>query len=67
VASLAAQWREALDDALSTLVEAYEDAHHPLDDPVISGLDALRALLDDHGVDGANLGRLRGAHCSMRS
>jgi HTH-type transcriptional regulator / antitoxin HigA len=52
-------------DVLSTLVEAYENAHHPLDDPAISGLDALRALLDDHGMDAADLARLLGVHRSM--
>ena len=52
-------------DALSTLVEAYENAHHPLDDPAISGLDALRALLDDHGMDAPDLARLLGVHRSM--
>jgi HTH-type transcriptional regulator/antitoxin HigA len=52
-------------DVLSTLVEAYENAHHPLDDPAISGLDGLRALLDDHGMAAANLARLLGVHRSM--
>lgn len=54
-------------DALSTLVEAYEHAHHPLDDPAICGLDALRALLDDHGMGAADLARLLGVHRSMGS
>jgi HTH-type transcriptional regulator / antitoxin HigA len=52
-------------DVLSTLVEAYENAHHPRDDPAISGLDGLRALLDDHGMAAANLARLLGVHRSM--
>ena len=54
-------------DALSTLVEAYENAHHPLDEPVLCGLDALRALLDDHGMSAADLARLLGVHRSMGS
>jgi HTH-type transcriptional regulator/antitoxin HigA len=54
-------------DALSTLVEAYENAHHPLDDPGICGLDALRALLDEHGMGAADLARLLGMHRSMGS
>jgi HTH-type transcriptional regulator/antitoxin HigA len=52
-------------DALSTLVEAYENAHHPLDDPAICALDALRALLDDHGMGAIDLARLLGVHRSM--
>ena len=52
-------------EVLSMLVEAYENAHHPLDDPAISGLDALRALLDDHGMAAADLARLLGVHRSM--
>jgi HTH-type transcriptional regulator/antitoxin HigA len=54
-------------DALSTLVEAYENAHYPHDAPTISGLDALRALLDDHGMGVADFARLLGVHRSMGS
>jgi HTH-type transcriptional regulator / antitoxin HigA len=54
-------------DVLSTLVEAYENAHYPLDNPAICGLDALRALLDDHGMRAADLARLLGVHRSMGS
>ena len=54
-------------DVLSTLVEAYESAHFPLDEPAICGLDALRALLADHGMSAADLARLLGGHRSMGS
>src|SRR4029450_7245547 len=54
-------------DVLSTLVEAYENTHYPLDDPAICGLDALRALLDDHGMSATDLARLFGVHRSMGS
>jgi HTH-type transcriptional regulator / antitoxin HigA len=54
-------------DVLSTLVEAYETTHDPLDDPAICGLDALRALLDEHGMGAADLARLLGVHRSMGS
>jgi HTH-type transcriptional regulator/antitoxin HigA len=54
-------------DVLSTLVEAYENTHYPLDDSAICGLDALRALLDDHGMNAADLARLLGVHRSMGS
>jgi HTH-type transcriptional regulator / antitoxin HigA len=54
-------------DVLSTLVEAYEDTHYPLDAPAICGLDALRALLDEHGMSATDLARLLGVHRSMGS
>ena len=54
-------------DVLSTLVEAYENTHYPLDNPAICGLDALRALLDDHGMSATELARLFGVHRSMGS
>ena len=54
-------------DVLATLVEVYENAHNPLYDPAISGLDALRALLDEHGMNAADLARLLGVHRSMGS
>jgi HTH-type transcriptional regulator/antitoxin HigA len=54
-------------DVLSTLVEVYENVHDPLDDPAISGLEALRALLDEHGMSAADLARLLGVHRSMGS
>jgi len=54
-------------DVLSTLIEAYENTHYPLDDPAICGLDALRALLDEHGMGAADLARLLGVHRSMGS
>jgi HTH-type transcriptional regulator / antitoxin HigA len=54
-------------DVLSTLVEAYENTHYPLDDPAICGLDALRALLDEHGMGAADLARLLRVHRSMGS
>ena len=54
-------------DVLSTLVEAYENTHYPLDTPAICGLGALRALLDDHGMSATDLARLLGVHRSMGS
>lgn len=54
-------------DVLSTLVEAYENVHNPLDDPAFSGLDVLRVLLDEHGMGAADLARLLGVHRSMGS
>jgi len=54
-------------DVLSTLIETYESTHYPLDDPGSCGLDALRALLEDHGMGAADLARLLGVHRSMGS
>jgi len=54
-------------DVLSTLVEAYEHTHYPLDELAICGLDALRALLEDHGMSATDLARLLGVHRSMGS
>jgi len=54
-------------DVLSTLVEAYENAHAPLEEPALCGLDVLRALLDEHGMSAADLARLLGVHRSMGS
>ena len=54
-------------DVLSTLVEAYENTHYPLEAPAICGLDALRALLDEHGMSATDLARMLGMHRSMGS
>lgn len=35
-------------DTLGTLIEAYEDEHHPIPDS--SGADMLRYLMDEHGL-----------------
>ena len=52
---------------LSTLVEAYENTHDPIDALAICSLDALRALLDEHGMSATDLARLLGVHRSMGS
>jgi antitoxin component HigA of HigAB toxin-antitoxin module len=38
---------------------------YPFDALVVCGLDALRALLDEHGMSAADLARLLGVHRSM--
>lgn len=53
-------------DALSTLVEEYEQTRHRIE-PKISGLSALRALLAEHGMSAADLARLLGVHRSLGS
>lgn len=47
-------------EALSTFVEAYEAIRFPMGDSEISPLEALKALLDDHGMTASDLGRLLG-------
>lgn len=47
-------------DALATFVEAYESQRFPIDDSLISPLDALKALMDEHGMTASDLGRLLG-------
>jgi HTH-type transcriptional regulator/antitoxin HigA len=46
--------------ALSTFVEAYEAERFPIDDARMGPLDALRALLTEHGMTASDLGRLLG-------
>ena len=56
------------DDYLGTLgalLAAYEDQHQPFDMPQISGLDALKGLLRDHGMNASDLSRLLGAQRSL--
>lgn len=40
-------------DTLGTLIEAYEDEHHPI--PESSGADVLRFLMDEHGLTQSSL------------
>jgi HTH-type transcriptional regulator / antitoxin HigA len=47
-------------EALSTFVEAYEINRFPIDDSRIAPLDALKTLLDEHGMTASDLGRLLG-------
>ena len=47
-------------EAISTFVEAYEAARFPIDDSRITPLDALKALLAEHGMSASDLGRLLG-------
>jgi len=47
-------------EALSVFVEKYEDEHHAIDDSHITGLDALKYILNERGMSGSDLGRLLG-------
>jgi HTH-type transcriptional regulator / antitoxin HigA len=50
-------------DLLSSLIETYEREHVP--PSKASGLDALRHLVNEHGMSGADLSRLLGAHRTL--
>ena len=47
-------------EALSTFIEAYEAGRFPIDDSRITPLEALKALLREHGMTASDLGRLLG-------
>lgn len=47
-------------DTLLTLMEHYEKDHHAIDTSKVTPLDALRFLMDQHGLNGSDLGRLLG-------
>ncbi len=51
-------------DSLSTLLDAYESQHHAVATRSITGLDMLRSLMEDHGMNAADLGRLLHVHRS---
>ena len=56
------------DDYLGTLgalLVAYEDQYLPLETPQLSGLDALKGLLRDHGMNASDLSRVLGAQRSL--
>jgi len=52
-------------DMLCRLIEDYEQAYDAVPSPKVSGLEALRHLLDEHGMSGADLSRLLGAHRTL--
>ncbi len=49
------------------LVQAYEAQHHAVDTSDISGIDSLRHLLEQNGMNASDLARLLGVHPSMGS
>lgn len=54
-------------ETLVQLVQAYEATHHAIDTSDISGLAALKHLLDENDVNGSDLARLLEVHPSMGS
>ncbi len=45
-------------EALTTFIEAYEDQHDPI--PNADPVDVLKALMEEHGLSMADLGRILG-------
>ncbi len=54
-------------ETLVQLVQVYEDHHHAIDTEDLRGIDALKHLLDEHGMTASDLARLLGVHVSMGS
>ena len=46
-------------DSLATLIEAYEAKHHPI--PPAEAIDVLRFVMEQRGLNQADLGRLLGS------
>ena len=52
-------------DLLCRLVQDYETEHDGVSAPRVTGLEALRHLLEEHKMTGADLSRLLGAHRTL--
>ncbi|HZK80881.1 MAG TPA: hypothetical protein VFC46_07435 [Humisphaera sp.] len=47
-------------DTLSTLVEVYENEHHGIKNSGLSPLEALKFLMEEHGMSATDIGKLLG-------
>ncbi len=54
-------------ETLVQLVQGYEVVHHSVDTSDIGGLDSLKHLLEENGMNASDLARLLGVHPSMGS
>jgi HTH-type transcriptional regulator/antitoxin HigA len=54
-------------ETLVQLVEAYEAKRHAMDTSDLRGIDSLRHLLQENGMNASDLARLLGVHASMGS
>ena len=54
-------------ETLVQLVEVYEARHHAIHTSDLSGVESLRYLLDESGMNASDLARLLGVHVSMGS
>jgi len=50
---------------ITDLIEAYESERHPVVEAQISGLELLRFLLEENGINASDLARLFGVHRSL--
>jgi len=54
-------------ETLVQLVQAYEARHHAIDTADIGGIESLKHLLGENGMNASDLARLLGVHLSMGS
>jgi len=54
-------------ETLVQLVQAYEAAQHSIDTADMDGIESLKYLLNENGMNGSDLARLLGVHVSMGS
>ena len=54
-------------ETLVQLVQVYEARHHAIDLAGMGGLDSLRHLLEENGMNASDLAKLLGVHASMGS
>ena len=54
-------------ETLVQLVQAYEAEHHAIETADISGLDSLKHLLNENGMNASDLARLLEVHVSLGS
>ena len=54
-------------ETLVQLVQAYEAEHHAIETADISGLDSLKHLLNENGMNASDLARLLDVHASLGS
>jgi HTH-type transcriptional regulator/antitoxin HigA len=47
-------------DTLSTLIDAYEHEHHPIETKGLSPIEALKFLMEEHDMNADDIGRLLG-------
>ena len=54
-------------ETLVQLVEVHEAAHHAIETSDLRGIETLRHLLEENGMNASDLARLLGVHPSMGS
>jgi HTH-type transcriptional regulator/antitoxin HigA len=47
-------------DAIATFIEKYEAEHHAIDSKTMTPVQLIRSLMDEHGMNESDLGRLLG-------